>query len=387
MPTETTSSTELCASSVPMLPWVRNVAARSRADSARTAHITASTPAIAHALRSRRRAGARWLGSQGACGGLLRVADRRRRPTASCMIASWVIASPASSPASRPSRSTSTRSARRTTSGRSRRREHDGVAARRQVVDQRVDLGLRADVDAAGRLVEQQHARRELSHLPITTFCWLPPDRVATSASQPRHLDREVAKRATAPLARRAARRRRRRATGGRATRARGCRTTDRPSTSPAPCGPRGRARGRRRSRRAASAVADGGRRRGCAGRGRAVRTAEQRGQRRGAAGAHRARERDDLARVHGERQRLDDARGRAGSGARRTAARPRAPARRARRRGRAARGRRRAPCRSSSRRSRSSARCPARMPTSSPSRSTATRSHSAAISSSRCEM
>ena len=43
---------------------------------------------------------------------------------------------------------------------------------------QLVDLHLRPDVDAAGRLVEQQHGRAaSRGTSPDATFCWLPPDR------------------------------------------------------------------------------------------------------------------------------------------------------------------------------------------------------------------
>ena len=45
---------------------------------------------------------------------------------------------------------------RRAAPGRARHHEH-GLAARREPVDERVDLGAAADVDAARRLVEQEH--------------------------------------------------------------------------------------------------------------------------------------------------------------------------------------------------------------------------------------
>jgi hypothetical protein len=51
MPTATISNTEYCESSVAMLPWVRNVP-RVPGATASTSHIAASTPAIAHRLRS-----------------------------------------------------------------------------------------------------------------------------------------------------------------------------------------------------------------------------------------------------------------------------------------------------------------------------------------------
>ncbi len=64
-----------------------------------------------------------------------------------------------------------------------------------------VDLRLRADVDAARRLVQQQHAGRVASHLPSTTFCWLPPDerrrpgRADEFARMPKPRERLVARR------------------------------------------------------------------------------------------------------------------------------------------------------------------------------------------------
>ena len=52
-----------------------------------------------------------------------------------------------------------------------------------ELADQAVDLGARADVDAAGRLVEDQDARlRASASWPITTFCWLPPESRPTGA-------------------------------------------------------------------------------------------------------------------------------------------------------------------------------------------------------------
>ena len=49
---------------------------------------------------------------------------------------------------------------------------------------QRVDFGLRADVDALRRLVENQDRRaRSTSQRASATFCWLPPDSVPTSAA------------------------------------------------------------------------------------------------------------------------------------------------------------------------------------------------------------
>ena len=59
----------------------------------------------------------------------------------------------------------------------------------RCVEQQPVDLGLRADVHAARRLVEHQHARAVASHFARTTFCWLPPESVATGTRDERGAD------------------------------------------------------------------------------------------------------------------------------------------------------------------------------------------------------
>ena len=67
-------------------------------------------------------------------------------------------------------------------------RDHqDRHAVAREPAHEVVDAGLGADVDAAGRLVEDQDAAAAIaSHLASTTFCWLPPDRKRTSCSSER---------------------------------------------------------------------------------------------------------------------------------------------------------------------------------------------------------
>ena len=76
----------------------------------------------------------------------------------------------------RPSAMTSTRSQRSGSSSGSDEIDEHRHALRGKLADQAVDLGARADIDAAGRLVEDQHAcGRRASQRPITTFCWLPP--------------------------------------------------------------------------------------------------------------------------------------------------------------------------------------------------------------------
>ena len=79
----------------------------------------------------------------------------------------------------RPSDMTRMRSARSSSSGSSELTTTMARPSRGEPEDEVVDLLLGADVDAAGRLVEEQDARPVASHLPITTFCWLPPDSVA----------------------------------------------------------------------------------------------------------------------------------------------------------------------------------------------------------------
>ena len=75
-----------------------------------------------------------------------------------------LISSPVSTPTTAPSRSTSTRSAPSTTSSSSEEISTTPSPCRGQLVDQRLDLGLGADVDAPGRLVEQQHPRVQAEH-------------------------------------------------------------------------------------------------------------------------------------------------------------------------------------------------------------------------------
>ena len=69
----------------------------------------------------------------------------------------------------------------------------DGLALCRQLVHQLVDLALGAHVDAAGRLVEDQHvavAQQPLGQM--TTFCWLPPERLPTRARGGRRFDADL---------------------------------------------------------------------------------------------------------------------------------------------------------------------------------------------------
>ncbi len=53
-----------------------------------------------------------------------------------------------------------------------------------EVVDESVDVGLGADIDAARRFVEYEDLGSVLSHLAIITFCWLPPERLPTGVSR-----------------------------------------------------------------------------------------------------------------------------------------------------------------------------------------------------------
>ena len=64
--------------------------------------------------------------------------------------------------------------------------EHDGQPLAGQPPHRLENLGLGRDVDAARRLVEQQHRGRVISRRAITTFCWLPPLSDAIGAVEPR---------------------------------------------------------------------------------------------------------------------------------------------------------------------------------------------------------
>ena len=91
-------------------------------------------------------------------GGVMR--HRRRCPVAASMTDSSVgLGARRCSATSRPSCMTSTRSAMPSTSGSSLETMSDGHAVGGQVGHQPVHLGLGADVDAAGRLVDDEHPR------------------------------------------------------------------------------------------------------------------------------------------------------------------------------------------------------------------------------------
>ena len=58
--------------------------------------------------------------------------------------------------------------------------EHDdGHAGADQVGEERVEIALGTQIDPAGGVVEQQHARVGRQHREMMTFCWLPPERVS----------------------------------------------------------------------------------------------------------------------------------------------------------------------------------------------------------------
>ena len=64
------------------------------------------------------------------------------------------------------------------------RDQQHGQAARERGGEQAIDLGLGADVDAGGRVLEdQQLAARSRIQRAMTTFCWLPPESVSIGAS------------------------------------------------------------------------------------------------------------------------------------------------------------------------------------------------------------
>ena len=73
---------------------------------------------------------------------------------------SLVISSPRSSAITTPRCSTITREQRRSSSALSDEHTTVAVPSRRGQVDEAVDVGLRPDVDALGRLVEHEHSRR-----------------------------------------------------------------------------------------------------------------------------------------------------------------------------------------------------------------------------------
>ena len=86
-------------------------------------------------------------------------------PVASAMMFSWVIGdarAPPTSPAIWPSRMTSTRSQMPMISGSSLEMTMMPMPLVRKLVDDPVDFGLGADVDAARRLVEDQDLRADL---------------------------------------------------------------------------------------------------------------------------------------------------------------------------------------------------------------------------------
>ena len=94
------------------------------------------------------------------CAALCGLRVRRRSPAA--CTASWVSGVPSagsSSPTIYPPRMTSTRSAMPMISGSSRGDDDDSHAGCGQLVDDTVDFRLGADIDPAGRLVEDQHPR------------------------------------------------------------------------------------------------------------------------------------------------------------------------------------------------------------------------------------
>ena len=77
-----------------------------------------------------------------------------------------------------PSRKTSTRSISSTCSSTSVDSITTATPVGGELVEQRVDVALGAQVDAPGRVVEQQDPRLAASQRAMMTFCWLPPDSV-----------------------------------------------------------------------------------------------------------------------------------------------------------------------------------------------------------------
>ena len=93
------------------------------------------------------------------------------------------------SPTTAPCAKTRTRSANTRTSSSSDDVDDD-AAPRGQPPERRQDLGLGSDVDATRRLVDQEQPGRA-AHLPSSTFCWLPPERLRTGVLPSRALEGE----------------------------------------------------------------------------------------------------------------------------------------------------------------------------------------------------
>ena len=62
------------------------------------------------------------------------------------------------------------------------------LPGRRELPDHPEDLVLGADVDAGRRLVQDEDLGSVPSHLAMTTFCWLPPERSRTGRPDARVL-------------------------------------------------------------------------------------------------------------------------------------------------------------------------------------------------------
>ena len=68
--------------------------------------------------------------------------------------------------------------------GQFRGNDDDALALVGQLLDDAVDLVLGADVDPAGGLVQDQQRPGSVNiHFASTTFCWLPPESLATPSS------------------------------------------------------------------------------------------------------------------------------------------------------------------------------------------------------------
>jgi hypothetical protein len=63
------------------------------------------------------------------------------------------------------------------------RDEQHGHPVGGQIADQLLDLGLGADIDAAGGLVEDEQRGWVISQRASSTFCWLPPLRFLMGVS------------------------------------------------------------------------------------------------------------------------------------------------------------------------------------------------------------
>ena len=189
MPTPMITISATCAVRFEKLPAVRN-ASRVSGWMREAAHSASSTSTMrserAERLAEPHLRGGLGGGVRSSCVQRSRSRVRRRRsgsrPVASVDDRLFASRSAVSSAATRPCRRTRMRCARRSTSGRSRRREQRSATpcvGRAPRGARRSPRARRRRRRAWARRAGARAADRS-SHLPSTTFCWLPPESVAT---------------------------------------------------------------------------------------------------------------------------------------------------------------------------------------------------------------